>query len=159
MGYYVTLIESNASIPADKLDEAYTLLCDLNQRNDLKRGGNGKYAFGRTPEGEEPIEGPHKGVWFSWMDWNYPDTCPTTDAILTQVGYEMYPDENEALIFGSYDNKTGCEGVFVAALAPVLASTDDQPVQFVWRGEDGALWRQVMEDGELVEQKGRVVFS
>ena len=158
MGYYVTLTHTNAILPAANLDAAHTALCALNERNDLKRGGSGAYAFGRTPEGEDPIEGPHDKVWFSWMDWNYPETCPDVAAVLTQLGFEFGTGDDGSIEFFAYDNKTGAEEHFIAALAPYLTSSDNNPPQFVWRGEDGALWRQVVLDGRAVEQQGKVTF-
>jgi hypothetical protein len=158
MGYYVTLTESNAVIPANKLDEAYKLLCALNERNDLKSGGVGGWTRGETPEGETPIDGPHDKVWFSWMDWNYPETCPDAKSILKHVGFDVYVIDGD-LTFGGYDDKTGCEDVFVAALAPVLASDDNRAPQFVWRGEQGEFWRQIVVNGEMATQEGTVVFA
>lgn len=159
MGYYVSLTDTNANIPADKLDEAYKLLCDLNQRNDLKTGGVSGWTHGRTPEGETPIDGPHDKIWFSWMDWNYPETCKDAAAVLEKVGYEIYFTDDGTLVFGGYDNKTGCEDEFIKALAPVLVSADDQPVQFVWRGEDGSLWRHLFTDEGVKEQEGVITFQ
>jgi hypothetical protein len=159
MGYYVSLTDSNAIIPADKLDEAYKLLCDLNQRNDLKTGGVGGWTHGRTPEGETPIDGPHDKVWFSWMDWNYPENCADAAAILEAVGFEVVYGADGELGFERYENKTGCEQTFVEALAPVLASTDGENPYFVWQGEDGLYWRQRLQDGEMVTQDGVITFG
>lgn len=151
MGYYVTLIESNASIPANKLDEAYTLLCELNQHNELKHGGVG----GR----DETIVGPHEGIWYSWMPWNYPEVYPNAVDILRAVGYDIFVDTNGTAYFSGYDDKHGCEDTFAAALLPVLQSGDGKPLQFHWRGEDGALWRNIALDGEFVTQEGKITFS
>lgn len=149
MGYYVTLNSTNAYIPNDKLDEAYTILCALNQDNSLKRGG-------RWPRTEQ--DGPHSGVWFSWMDWDYPETCKDAAAIIAQLGFE-FTEDGDGLWFYAYDNKTGAEDVFLAALAPVLASSDDEAPQFVWQGEDGAAWRQIVIDGVMQSQSGRLTFG
>jgi hypothetical protein len=159
MGYYVSLTDSNAYIPADKLDEAYKLLCDLNQRNDLKTGGSGGYAFGRTPEGETPIDGPHDKVWFAWMPWNYPEVYTNAAEVLEAVGFEVVYDADGSLGFQSYENKTGCEQTFIEALTPVLASTDGENPYFVWQGEDGLYWRQRVEDGEMVVQEAIISWG
>jgi hypothetical protein len=151
MGYYVTLTETNATIPADKLDEAYTLLCELNQHNELKRGGLG----GR----DETIVGPHKGIWFSWMDWNYPEVYSNAVDILRAVGYDIFVDGRGTAHFAGYDEKNGCQDVFAEALLPVLVSSDDNPLQFHWRGEDGEVWRNIAIDGAFVAQEGKIVFE
>jgi hypothetical protein len=158
MGYYVSLTDTNATITADKLDEAYELLCGLNQHNHLKRGGVGGYTYGNTPEGETPIEGPHDKVWFSWLDWNYPDIYPDAKSILEQVGFTVYDIDGD-LVFSDYDNKTGCEQDFLDVLAPVLSTTDNRSPQFVWRGENGEFWRQIVTHGEMVTQKGTITFD
>lgn len=152
MGYYVNLLENNAIIPTAKLDEAYKILCELNNHNELKRGGSGLF------DERQKIEGPHEGIWFSWMEWNYPETCPDAATILQQVGLEFEFIE-EGLSFLFYDGKTGCEDVFIAALTPVLESVDSNPPYFVWQGEQGETWRQIVIDGEMVVQEGTVVFS
>jgi hypothetical protein len=159
MGYYVSLTDTNAYIPADKLDEAYKLLCDLNQRNDLKTGGYGGYSFGRTPEGETPIEGPHDKVWFSWMDWNYPETCADAAAILERVGFEVIYQADGELGFVRYEEKTGCEDVFLQALAPVLASYGSEDPYFIWVGEDYSTWRNVVVNGDFLTQEGHIAWG
>lgn len=156
MGYYVTLESSNARIPQGALDEAYRLLCDLNNDNSLKNGGNG-LSFDKAWR-EANQFGANENVWFSWMHWNYPEVCTNTGDILHEVGFE-FSLGSDGLLFQCYDNKTGCEDVFLAALAPVLASTDDEAPFFLWRGEDGAVWRQILVDGELVSQVGRIAFE
>lgn len=150
MGYYVTLEGNNAYIRKDKLDEAYTILCELNQHNELKRG----FSF---PREEEP-EGPHEGIWFSWMDWNYPETCANAFEILLQLGFELEDDGNGGISFLRYDNKTGSEDVFIAALAPVLSSDDESAPWFEWRGEDGAHWRQIVSGGVMKLQQPQVTW-
>ena len=148
MGYYVTLIEADAYIPTEKLDEAYTLLCALNERNDLKRGG----AWPR-----EEKEGPHDGIWFSWMDWNYPETCADAKAILEQLGFEVAETE-DGLHLQRYDNKTGNEDHFLNALAPVIVGYCE-PAYLLWKGEDGAWWKQQFADGVMSTHDGHLVFS
>ena len=159
MGYYVSLTDSNAIIPADKLDEAYKLLCDLNQRNDLKIGGSGGYAFGRTPEGETPIDGPHDKVWFSWMPWNYPEVYTNAAEVLEAVGFEVVYDADGSLGFQSYENKTGCEEAFLSALAPVLASYGSEDPYFLWTGEDSERWRHVVVSGDFFVQEAIIAWG
>jgi hypothetical protein len=156
MGYYVTLEYSNAVIPKNKLDEAYEVLCALNNDNRLKHGGNG-HSFNEGWRKANQF-GANENVWFSWMSWNYPETCASAAEILHEVGFEFIEDGDGITGF-QYDNKTGCEDVFLAALAPLLVPTDAEEPQFVWRGEDGAVWRQIVVDGEMVSQAGRIAFE
>jgi hypothetical protein len=156
MGYYVTLEHSNAVIPPEKLDQAYEALCALNNDNRLKNGGNGRSLKAEWREAN-PF-GANENVWFSWMDWNYPETCSTAAEILSQVGFEFIEDGDGITSF-LYYNKTGCEDVFLAALAPLLVSCDHEAPQFIWRGEDGSVWRQIVVGGEMVNQAGRIAFE
>jgi hypothetical protein len=161
MGYNVNLINTNAMISAGRLEEAHRILCDLNNRNDLKTGGYGGWTRGRTPEGETPIHGPHDKVWFSWMEWNYHETCGDAETILRQVGFDVTVTGSGDLVFDNYDNKTGCEQTFLQALAPVLESANGETPQFHWQGEDGDLWMQTLRrvgtKPILVEQIARLV--
>ena len=156
MGYYVTLEHSNAVIPKSKLNEAYEILCGLNYYNELKSGGTGQKFDKEWAEANK--FGANESVWFSWMEWNYPGTCATTGAILGELGFDYHEDEDGVGING-YDAKLGDEAIFLAALAPVLVSNDAEEPQFVWRGEDGAVWRQIVVKGKMIEQIGRIAFE
>ena len=151
MGYYVTLSECNALIPTENIEAAYAAACALNTRNDLKRGGT-------WPREEVTDNEPHPNIWFSWMDWNYPETCPDLITVLRAVGFEV-SEEKDGLSIWGYDNKTGCEEYFIQALAPYLRSTDGDDPVFVWRGEDGAIWRNIIREGVFRTEEGRVVFG
>lgn len=142
MGYYVSTIDVNFTIKADKSEEAYKALCELNNHNELKRGG-------RFPS--EKKDGPHDGVWFSWMDWNYPETCPNLETILQQLGFETDTNEGNLSVWG-YDSKSGNEDLFLEALAPFV-----EPDSYIeWRGECGAMWRNEF-DGKAMTTKTGVI--
>ena len=141
MGYYVELIEYNAKLLQSDLDEAYKILCDLNQKNDLKTGG-------RYPR--ETSGGPHDGIWFSWMDWNYPETCENVVAIFQQLGFDVYAADDGSVILCGYYNKTGAQDVFLDSLSHLWKTQiDGENPYFIWRGEDGSMWRQEYVNGEL----------
>lgn len=136
MGYYITMDKSTISVPKEKQDEAYKALCDLNLRNDLKTGGS-------WPRPDD-IEGPNPYVWFSWMEWDYPEKYSNLREVLTAVGFEVQETDDELRVV-YYDDKTGCEYVFLAALAPFM--TDGCYSE--WRGEDGEEWRHEYRDGRV----------
>jgi hypothetical protein len=156
MGYYVTLTESSVMIPGYNKSRAYTALCALNERNDLKRGG---VMYGDSDKNKRPLRGAHKDVWFSWMDWNYPETCADVEAILKALGFDFYNDGADIIIHG-YDDKTGAEQDFLNALAPYITPlVPNQKAVMVWRGEDGRIWRNLFANGEMVSEVGRLVFD
>lgn len=148
MGYYVETEDSTAVLPAEHLDTAYAAMCKLNNDNELKRGGS----FGRDIP-EAPRFGAHPSRWFSWMDWNYPDTCPDAAAILEQIGFGTHFDDKGNLHIDWYSNKTGQEDLFLGAIAKYLTG------YIVWRGEDGSVWRDTFDDGEIKSETGRLVFE
>jgi hypothetical protein len=136
MGYYVSITEGQATLPADKLDEAYKVMCALNDNDAVKRGGS--WGGGEDHNSPRPTGlNHHPYRWFSWMDANYPETCPDAYAILTALGFEMERTEDGSIIIGGYDSKMGQEDLFLDALCPLF--TEDS--YLVWRGEDGDLWR------------------
>lgn len=142
MGYYVQIQESNWIIPADKLDDAYKAMCELNKRDDLKTGGS--WDGGKQTQ-----------KWFAWMDANYPETCEDADTILHALGFGTGYDGEGNLYIYSYDDKSGAEEHFLAAIAPF--SKPDSYI--VWRGEDGAIWRDIVQHDTLVQQSGTIVFN
>lgn len=151
MGYYVSIYEGSATLPADKLDEAYKLMCALNDNDEIKRGGSWG---GETDKDSARPEGlnyhPHR--WFSWMDANYPETCPDAFTILQQLGFEMERTEDGSIIIGGYDNKTGQEDLFLNAICPLLTKDSF----FVWRGEDGDTWRDEFGGATTVTKTPRI---
>ena len=144
MGYYITTTDVDFFIPTENLDEAYKALCELNNHNELKNGG-------RHPC--EKKDGPHDGVWFSWMDWNYPETCANTAEILESLGFECNEDDEGLSIWG-YDSKAGNEDIFIEALAPYV-----RPGSYIeWRGESGEMWREEFDEGVMTRKEGQIVW-
>jgi hypothetical protein len=137
MGYYVQLTNSTVKIPAKHLNQCFEALKKLNTRDDLKFGGNGH------------------GRWFSWMPADYDKTTSSALEILDLVGYECRYDEDLNLVIEYYDNKAGCEDVFIQALAPFIP--EGQLLE--WRGEDGAMYRFTFRDKKMYLSEGEIVFS
>lgn len=145
MGYYVNTTDVNLRIPADRQADAYEALCRLNWRNDLKRGG--VYRAGASVP-----DGPHPDIWFSWLQWNYHETCDHLECILVHVGFETFTDDAGTLHIVHYDDKTGCEDIFLEALAPFYDRTNGEP--FVeWHGEDDDEWRDTFMPTHIEHQR------
>lgn len=133
MGYYILLEDSDFTIKAEHLGEAYKRMCDLNLQDDLKRGGGGpaeKDGVSTTIEGT-----PNK--WFSWMKSDYPSHYKTADEIFQALGFETETTQDGSLILRYYDNKSGNEEVFTNAVSNLATGS------LVWRGEDGERWKEV----------------
>ena len=154
MGYYVHITDADWYIPTDKQDAAYKAVCALNERNDLKRGG-----ISPRPEGLEQTTGANNYLWFSWMDAYYPETCPTLRAVLEQVGFDLYEDEDESLVISGYNSKSGQEDLFLWTIAPFAVAVRSEFPFVDWRGEEGEQWRNVVYEQRLYNQRIAMVPS
>ena len=150
MGYYVTLTDSDFVVPADKLDEAYEAVCKLNftVSNDAKRGG-------RFPKSEDYVDNnPNPDAWFSWMDWNYHETCKDLGEVLHNLGFDVDQDD-DGLALTYYDNKTGQEDLFIETLARFVPDGSYMD----WTGEDGERERWEVKDGKLVRLHAEITWK
>ncbi len=140
MGYYIELIDSNFTIPADKLDEALEILKRLNVDTpaEQKRGGSWG-GSGRTAS------------WFSWMPEDYDKTVTSAAEVFELLGFHVKTSDDGALSLEGYDNKTGQEDLFINAVSHL--ANDDW--HLTWRGEDGDTWRNQATG----TRTGRVVFD
>lgn len=148
MGYYVSTQHVDIRIDAKNLDAAFKAACELNWRNDLKRGG-------KSPRPDPLPEGPNEWQWFSWVGWNYHETCKDLVEVLEEFGLEGIETEEDGSVVGFYyDSKTGNEDALFEALAPFI----DPDGVVAWRGEGDEYWRWVFRNGKLVTQEGEIVY-
>lgn len=154
MGYYITIIDADWIVPADKVDAAYEAVVNLNKRHDLKSGGSSYKT--PVPEGSTSVsDRPDK--WFSWMEWNYDEIYEDIGEVFYELGFTgAYLNPDDGFHLGeSYDSKIGNEEHFLRAIAPF--SAEGSFVDF--QGEDDALFRYIVRDGELVEQVGSISWT
>lgn len=140
MGYYVRIEEtaSDFKIKKENFERGYEIVCNLNSRDYLKRGG----AYGGNPtpkpaESKSCASNPDK--WFSWMPWNYDELCGNLVEVLEMVGFGVEFDDAGNISGLSYDDKTGCEQDFLIALKPVI----EEGSYLMWVGEEGEEWEMV----------------
>lgn len=151
MGYYVYMTNYNAKIRKSDLGAAYEALCALNSHDELKRGG----AFGHPsgvdkPEGSRSVSNsPHR--WFSWMDWNYDETCETLEEVLCMLGFHVETDQEGNINIIHYETKAGQEELFFRALAPWVVSSwgEDETAFIEWYSDNGDEYRWEFTDGEM----------
>lgn len=144
MGYYTKITDSNFTIPAENLDAAYQAMCKLNWNNKIKSGGI------RPGNPDADDSAPRDDKWFSWMDWNYHETCRNSKEILEALGFEVDFNDQGDLYVVSYDSKSGNEEHFIKALAPYATG------YICWVGEDGCQYKWEIEDGEFVSYTGEI---
>lgn len=149
MGYYVHTTAVSFRIKKENFDAAFKAACELNWRNDLKRGGRW------SAERPDPLpEGPNEWVWFSWACWNYHETCKDLVDVLNEFGFEHIDFDNLGNIESlSFDSKTGNEDALLEAIAPFV-----EPGSYIeWQGEEQDIWRNSFYDGNMTTQSGRLV--
>lgn len=132
MGYYINIVDCDFRIPQEKLGDAYQAMCELNKRDDLKRGGT----LG--------ADGTRKR-WFAWMHPNYPETCSNAIEILEALGFHISTNEEGDVTRLEYDSKIGQEELFLEAIAPFV----EHGSYIDWVGEDNERWRYLFEDGVM----------
>jgi hypothetical protein len=129
MGYNVRLTESSFIIPEslDVLDAIY----EMDERYDaIKRGGSR-----------------HGERWFSWMPPSLTLLTSVHDVFST-LGFNCKVYDDEKIWLRWYENKSGQEGLFLAAVAPFV----DEGAYTEWQGEDGLEWRYEVQDGRLFKR-------
>ena len=134
MGHHVHAIDSTAYIRKENLEKAHEALCALNALDGSKAGGN--YGMPRVRPASSRSVARDPNVWFSWMPWNYDETCADAAAVLEQLGFYVSYDEDGGLHFGEYDDKSGQEELFVRAIAHLV----EPGTHIRWIGEDDELW-------------------
>lgn len=147
MGYYVSYrgnINWNSDIEEQTLVDA---LKALNHQHELKTGG-------RHPKTGDPYE----DNWFAWMPARYheDESLNTVKSILELLGMEVeqWSINEMTQLSIRYDNKLGAEEIFFATLAKLGVSLELEA-----EGEDGAKWRYITMDNELMEQEAEVSWG
>ena len=149
MGYYVRTTDSKVFLDKKYFDDVYNKMCELNNFDELKRGGS----YGGNQD-SDPSDKYNRSKWFSWMDYNYPETCKDMHAILTQVGFNCEYDDQGNLVELYYDeNKTGNEDYFLCCLAGYI---EDGSFLTFKGEEDDDYYRFVFQNGEMYRQQGRI---
>lgn len=129
MGYYVSMRDSNFSIPES--DEVLQVLKDANWKyQNYKNGGS----FGR---GESTR-------WFSWMPSDYDQVVTSVAEVFELLGFEVDKTLTHCTLM-NYDSKIGQEDLFLALVAPFV----EEGSWIEWQGEDGASWRHEVVNGRL----------
>jgi len=139
MGYYVRANCLPFRMKKKNFDEAYRLMCELNNLPDSEKRGGG-----------------NNERWFSWMDANYPETCADFLAILDALGFHPEFDKLTGDIVDlEYDSKIGQEDLFFRAIGHLV-----EPNSFIyWEGEDGEKWRWVFDGKGMSTQHGLVTYA
>lgn len=151
MGYYVSTIDNDFFLDKNRFDDVYNKMCELNDYHDLKRGGS----YGSN-EDVDTTERYPKNKWFSWMEYNYPETCKNLFDILQQIGFEYSLDENGNMNSISYPyNKTGNEEYFLCCFAGFVK--DGSYIEF--EGEDYSHWKYVFKNGKMIRYDGETTIK
>jgi hypothetical protein len=151
MGYYTSIEYTNIFLDKKHFEDVYNKMCKLNDYDELKSGG----MFGSVkPDQEKSKYNPTK--WFSWMDYNYPETCKDMNEILEALGFDVLYDNEGNLIGLSYYNKTGSEDYFMSCFAGFVK--DESVID--WKGEENEdYYRYFFKDGKMIVQRAVVTLD
>lgn len=150
MGYYVDTYDVNIFIKKEDFDAIYKRMCELNDHDELKRGGS--YGGNNDKQDGDRYS---RNKWFSWMDWNYPETCSNLPEILGQIGFEIYYEDGN-IVGLSYSSKTGNEDYFLACFAGFVP--DGSYIAF--RGEEQEHnYRYYYADNKCFYQVAKVIID
>lgn len=151
MGYYVSTIDNEFFLDKNHYIDVYNKMCELNDYHNIKRGGS----FGSNTD-PDPNERYPKNKWFSWMDYNYPETCKDLFEILQSVGFEYSLDEQGNINSLNYPhNKTGNEEYFLCCFAGFVK--DGSYIEF--EGEDYAHWKFVFKNNKMMRYDGETIIK
>lgn len=142
MGYCVNLIDADFKIP--ETTDVLQALKDLNHQPGIEKNG-GSYG----PNGV-------RVKWFSWMPPDYDQTVTSVQEVFDLLGFETDTSDPSYVALVGYDNKSGQEELFLETVAPYMCIGS----HVTWRGEDGALWKHVVDlQGKLLTLQGKVIFD
>lgn len=147
MGYYVESMDCSMFLSKDHFDDVYKKMCELNDYDDLKRGGRGPDAdWDKSQDRYNPNK------WFSWMPHNYPEITENIFDVLQLVGFDWTLDADGNMTNLFYPmNKTGNEDYFLSCFAGFIE--DDSCILF--KGEEyDDYYRFTFRDGVMVKEQG-----
>ena len=146
MGYYITIESEDIFLDKKYFTDVYARMCELNDHDELKRGGS----FGSN---NDAVDGERysKNKWFSWMSYNYPDTCPDMESILAALGFDTDYDSDGNLVGLRYSDKTGSEDYFLSCFAGFIKA--GSYIEF--SGEETEdYYRYLFDDKNMFLQQG-----
>ena len=136
MGYYVHIEDADWVIEENAQSLA-TVREMPKKYHGIKRGG--------SSNGER---------WFSWMNDTNIETAETVESVFNQLGFETEQMDGSFRITG-YDSKTGQEDLFLGVLAPF--TKDGSYIE--WCGEDNALWRHNVSNGQMFVSEADIKWT
>lgn len=147
MGYYVESIDSSFFLHRDHFEDVYKKMCELNNYDELKRGGCGPNAeWDKTKDKYNPNK------WFSWMPHDYPDTTEYLFDVLNLIGFDWKLDDDGNMIDLYYpQNKTGNEDYFLSCFAGYVKDSSF----IVFKGEEYEdYYRFIFKNGKMYREEG-----
>ena len=147
MGYSAEIIEENFFIKVENFDKAYDAMCKLNAKDGLKQDYS-YLGYDERPTNSKSVSSdPRKH--FSFMPWNYDELYKNLFEVLNALSFDVFTNDKGDINSIYFCNRLGQEDLFLEAIAPYV-----KPGSYiVWRGEDGAMWVFLFEDGEMTEKE------
>ena len=142
MGYNAMITEANFTIPAGNLDAACQALKNLNKSDDGKSGG---YSWEKDAETVKSFRG---------MDSDYDQKLHSAEDILKELGFGLVTTGDGDLMVTDFDQNSGDEQLFLAALAPFVPAGS----YINWEGDDGQRWQDYFDGATHTEKVGVTTY-
>jgi hypothetical protein len=142
MGYCVDIEINNVEISAEHICQCMGAINGLNSKDNYNIMGGGR--------GDGSIK------WFSWV--SYPENGLFSRLVDAFDGwrYDAKECDNGGVALISFDGeKWGDDEILYKTIAPFVKSSGEILV----RGEDGAVWKYVFNDGKVKRFDGSVIFG
>ena len=142
MGYWVSIELNTVHVPAEKVTECLAAINAMHEAKTLKMNAGGGSSTGDS--------------WYSWVDNPPEGGFKTLVEAFGAWRYEARIDEKCGCVIVQdfTGSKWGDDEQLYAVIAPFVKEG-----LIECRGEDGALWRYALADGELAEEHGQIVWG
>lgn len=151
MGYYVDMDLREVVIPADKVEGCLAAINEMHKDHNLEA-----YASGGSFGGDSASKPVRERKWYSWVTNPPPEGFPDLKDALEAWRYEVSVlGDGSVKIEYFAGEKYGNDERLFRSIAPFVV----EGATIDCRGEDGALWRFVFENGAAIEEAGYVVYS
>lgn len=145
MGYCVTMDICGIDIPKDKVEACLAAINELHTPENLKQASGGAWSAGECVSRN-----------YSWVSNPPEGGFPSLEAALTEWRYDAHEDPNGNVHLDYFNGeKWGDDEKLIQAIAPFV----DEGGSIEVRGEDGAQWRYLFENGAYTEQTAKISWE
>lgn len=146
MGYYAYSRDCSFFL-SHEVNQAATRHAKEKLLTELEVKGRGRrYANGKCIE-----------KWYSWVNTHDIQNAENVESLIMAFGWNYFLDDDGNItdVWKDGGQKLGQEDCLFAALAPFIKDES----YIIMQGEDDLIWRWYFENGEMIEQVGKIIFN